>query len=67
MLMDGRIYVFSSWADMVLTRESGEAALRFSDIGAGPNGETVIYVLNSSNKKQRPDALMAEFKQIRSL
>lgn len=67
MLMDGRIYVFSSWADMVLTRESGEAALRFSDIGAGPNGETVIYVLNSSNKKQRPDALMAAFKQMRSL
>jgi len=48
---------------MKLTRDSGEAALRFSDIGAGPDGKTVIYVLNSNNKKQRPDALMAEFKK----
>ncbi|CED59071.1 Putative uncharacterized protein [Moritella viscosa] len=63
MFMDNRYYVFSSWADMKLTRDSGEAALRFSDIGAGPDGKTVIYVLNSKNKKQRPDALMAEFKE----
>ncbi|QUM81825.1 hypothetical protein HWV01_16800 [Moritella sp. 5] len=67
MFMENRYYVFSSWADMKLTRDSGEAALRFSDIGAGPDGKTVIYVLNSNNKKQRPDALMAEFKKAHNL
>lgn len=64
MAAEGRIFVFSSLADMTSTRDTGEAALRFSDIGAGPNGETVIYVLNSENKKVRPDALMAQFKAI---
>lgn len=64
MAAEGRIFVFSSLADMNSTRSTGEAALRFSDIGAGPNGETVIYVLNSENKKQRPEALMAQFKAL---
>jgi hypothetical protein len=60
---ESRIYVFSRLADMKQVRETGEAALRFSDIGSGPNGETVIYVLHSGNKKVKPVALMDEFKK----
>ena len=58
---DGRIYVFSELKDMEAVRQTGEATYRFTQIGAGPQGETVVFVLNKSNKKQKPVALMAEF------
>ena len=58
---DGRIYVFSELKDMEAVRQTGEAAYRFTRIGAGPQGETVVFVLNKGNKKQKPIALMAEF------
>lgn len=61
--LEGRIYVFDSVDDMKSVRETGEAALRYSDIGSGPNGETVVYVLRGDNKKKKPTALIAEFKK----
>lgn len=62
MRVEGRIYVFSTLEDMTNVRTTGEAPYRFTQIGEGPNGETVVYVLNSGNKKKRPDALIAKFK-----
>jgi len=59
---DGRIYIFSEWADLQSFVEVGEATFRYTDIGAGPKGETLVYVLNKSNKKEKPVALMAEYK-----
>ncbi|MBV0934427.1 hypothetical protein [Marinobacterium weihaiense] len=61
--LDGRIYVFDRLEDMEAVRKTGEAPLRFTQIGAGPAGETVVFVLNSDNKKHKPDALMAAFRQ----
>jgi len=52
MRMEGRIYVFSTLEDMKDVRTTGEAPYRFTQIGDGPNGETVVYVLNSSNKQK---------------
>jgi len=63
MRMEGRIYVFDSLADMEAVRTTGEAPLRFTQIGAGPQGETLVYVLRSDNKKQKPLELMAAFQQ----
>ncbi|OOV88347.1 hypothetical protein [Oceanospirillum linum] len=62
MRAEGRIYVFSTLEDMQNVRATGETPYRFTQIGDGPNGETIVYVLNNSNKKQRPDALIAQFK-----
>jgi len=59
---EGRIYVFSTWADIQAFNQVGEAPYRFTTIGAGPKGETVVYVLNKSNKKKQPTALIAAFK-----
>lgn len=59
---EGRIYVFSTLEDMKDVRTTGEAPYRYTQIGDGPEGETVVYVLNDSNKKHRPDALIAQFK-----
>ncbi len=60
---DGRIYVFSTWQDLKDFLQVGEAPYRYTLIGEGPKGETVVFVLNKSNKKKRPDALIAEFKR----
>ena len=60
---DGRIYILSEWADLQAFLKVGEATFRYTDIGAGAKGETLVYVLNKNNKKQKPVALMAEYKQ----
>ena len=61
-VLDGRIYVFDSIEEMSAVRAHHEAAYRLTDIGAGPMGETVVYVLTSENKKQHPADLIAKFK-----
>lgn len=60
----GRIYVFSNKADMDAVRQIGEPSYMYTEIGGGPKGETVVYVLNKNNKKKRPDALIAKFKKL---
>lgn len=64
---DGRLYVFSTLDDMKAVRNIGEAAYRFTQIGAGPEGQTVVFVLNKSNKKVQPTALIARYKQVNRL
>lgn len=63
MRVEGRIYVFDSFQDMNDVRKVGEAPYRFTEIGAGPKGETVVYVLNKTNKKQKPVELITAFKK----
>ncbi|MBJ7551346.1 hypothetical protein [Marinomonas ostreistagni] len=63
MRMEGRIYVFQSLEEMNHARIVGEVPLRYTDIAAGPNGETVVYALNGENKKKKPVELMAKFKE----
>ncbi|MDA7747124.1 hypothetical protein N8878_07320 [Psychromonas sp.] len=63
MRMENRIYVFDSVEDMKSVREVGEASLRYTDIGSGPKGETVVYVLRNDNKKVKPVAMIEEFKK----
>lgn len=63
-LHDGRFYVFSEWNDLVAFQKTRSADLRFTEIGAGPDGRTVVYVLNEDNKTVRPDALIERFHRI---
>lgn len=64
---DGRLYVFSTLEDMEDMRKVGEAPYRFTVIGAGPQQQTVVYVLNKSNKKKKPVELMAKFKKMNGM
>ncbi len=59
---DGRIYIFSDWHDLKSFLNVGEATFRYTAIGAGKHGETLVYVLNKKNKKKKPLALMAIYK-----
>lgn len=67
MRVEGRIYVFGSLAEMNNARLVGEVPLRYTAIGTGPAGETVVYALNNDNKKQKPEALIAMFKKMNGL
>ena len=63
----GRIYVAGALADLMAFREHFEAAFAYSDIGAGPKGETVVYVLNKTTAGKRPDELIAKFRAKRGM
>ncbi|MBJ7536704.1 hypothetical protein I8J31_03325 [Marinomonas sp. C1424] len=67
MRVEGRIYVFGSLKEMNSARTVGEVPLRYTDIGAGPKGETVVYALNSSNKKVKPTAMITMFKKMNGM
>lgn len=67
-LMDGRFYVFGTWKDFKDFLEHKEVTLTFTDIGAGPNGETVIYALNKDTVKEgRPVKLIEAFNNLRKV
>lgn len=64
---EGRIYVFNNWKELQAYKQTGEAAYRYTDIGAGPRGETVVYVLTKEEKKHRPEMTIAQFKQVHAM
>lgn len=66
MVKHGRIYIFDNFADMKPVRDFGHPNFFYTEIGAGPKGETVVYVLNSKTKKKRPDALIAKYKAMQA-
>ncbi len=58
----GRFYVFNEWKDMADYLKHGEVALTYTEIGAGPDGETVVYALNKDSAKNGPPkAAIAQF------
>ena len=63
----GRFHVFGSFEDMKAFLASGEVPLTYTEIGTGPKGATVIYALNKKTAKQKPTALVAEFKAFHGL
>lgn len=67
MRVEGRIFVFSSLAEMNNARLVGEVPLRYTEIGSGPEGETVVYALNNDNKKMKPVEMIAMFKKMNNL
>ncbi|MFP3874350.1 MAG: hypothetical protein ACLFQT_07515 [Thiohalophilus sp.] len=62
MYRHGRIYVFDNYQDMKNVRDTGHASYFYTEIASGPKGETVLYVLNSSNKNDKPVGLIEKFK-----
>lgn len=63
---DGRYYVFGEWKDFKDYMEHGEVTYTWTEIGVGPNGETVIYGLNKDTVKAgRPVALIERFNALR--
>jgi len=67
LITENRHYVFNDWEAMKAVREMGEPAYFFAEIGGGPGGKSVFYVLTQEQKDQRPDVLIAQFKQIHQL
>lgn len=57
---DGRIYVFKSYGDMIDMNKYGEPTFSYNDIGGGPQGERVVYVL--AKEESKPEKQIALFK-----
>lgn len=63
---NGRYHVFGEWKDFQDYLSHKEITFTYTEIGTGPNGETVIYALNKKTKKHgRPVALVEQFNQLR--
>ncbi len=58
---DDKIFVFKRYGDMMDMIKLGEPIFRFTDIGGGPEGKTVIYGLQK--EEGRPAATIEQFKK----
>jgi hypothetical protein len=64
---NGRFYVFGNLKDLKSFTSAGEVPYSFTDIGIGPKGETLVWVMNKDSiKKGRPAATIERFKQLRA-
>lgn len=57
-----RFYVFGNWQDFADYLKTGTDTYHYTEIGAGPKGATVVYVLNKTNNKVKPEATVKQFK-----
>lgn len=61
----GRYFLFGSLKDMTDYAAFGEVPYSYTDIGAGPKGETIVMVMNKdSYAKGKPNARMVRFKTV---
>lgn len=67
LLLHDRYFVFNSWKDLTSVKQTGEAVYRYTQIGAGPAGKTVVFVLHKSNKKKKPVDLIAQFRRLHNI
>lgn len=64
---DGRFYVFGNLKDMMAFTAYGEVPYSYTDIGTGPKGETLVWVMNKdSYKKGRPVSTIERFRSLRA-
>lgn len=62
---NGRYHVFGEWKDFQDYLAHKEITFTYTEVGAGPKGETVVYALNSETKKKgRPLHLVEQFNKI---
>lgn len=63
----GRFFIFGELKDMMDYVAFGEVPYSYTDIGAGPKGETLVYVMNKdSYAKGKPTDRMERFKSLRA-
>lgn len=57
-----RLYVFDDTPTYLSFLANGETPFTLTRIGAGPKGETLVFVLNKGNKKHKPVQLIETFR-----
>jgi len=63
----GRYYLFGDLKDMKEFMAFGEVPYSFTEVGAGPKGETLVYVMNKDSiKKGKPGDRTDRFKALRA-
>ena len=62
----GRYYVFGQLKDLLEFAAHGEIPYSFTDIGTGPNGATLVWVVDKEGfAKGRPEARVQHFNRLR--
>lgn len=56
---DNKIFVFKRYGDMIDVMKLGSPTFSFMELGGGPNGERVVYVL--AKEEAKPEALIKKF------
>lgn len=65
---EGRIWIFENGKDLHEFQKSGEVPCGITQIGAGPEGKTIVFAQNcKAASKGKPEAAMAKFKGIYKL
>ena len=59
---DNKIFVFQRYGDMMDVVKLGEPIFSYIELGAGPDGERLIYALAKEEKK--PEKLIVKFKSM---
>jgi hypothetical protein len=63
---NGRYYLFGDLKDMTDFAAFGEVPYSYTDIGVGPKGETIVYVMNKdSYAKGKPMDRVQRFRALR--
>ncbi|TSE35274.1 hypothetical protein [Tepidimonas charontis] len=63
---DGRYYVFDDLAQLKDFASHGEVPYSFTDIGVGPNGASLVWVMNAQSVKEgKPQGRMQRFQALR--
>ena len=66
-LRDRRYFMFGELKDMMDFVKFGEVPYSYTDIGTGPKGETMVYVMNKeSYAKGKPADRLERFKSLRT-
>ena len=64
----GRYFLFGDLKDMTDFTAFGEVPYSYTDVGAGPKGETIVMVMNKdSYAKGKPMDRLARFKALRAM
>ncbi|MFT5780682.1 MAG: hypothetical protein ACI9EB_000035 [Pseudomonas sp.] len=56
---DNKIFVFRRYGDMIDTMKLGSPIFSYVELGAGPKGERVVFVL--AKEEGKPEALISKF------
>lgn len=65
---DGRFFLFGSLKDLIEFVAHAEVPYSFTEVGAGPKGETLVLVMNKdSYAKGKPADRLARFKALRGV
>lgn len=61
---DNRLFVFDDAKNFKAFRNGIETPFRYTEIGGGPHGETLVFILSKGQADKKPQALIDRYTQL---